>query len=331
MGSKNLAACRWQEWKDTHPFLPYLCSDSESPRNSQLEIALAITCYWTETQNNPCSLPANITEILWSLSVEAKWELFPHTYFLRRISVLPSSRRLHIEFGQSLVCYQLMKDRLERCHLVGVTPKKTPLAKAEQAISLKNKQEERRMAFHMSKGRDRSETQVHDCSSVQLHSKHKRVFFGNTCRRINSFSLIPFFDQSQRSAYLCYGKHWGKLCICSRISGTVLKVWYCFSWIVRRNWRDKDEFRKETADGLLAARHLLSSTQKYPHLICVQGHPTNIHLNSGLLSHFSSPFSPLSRSTLKDMKHFYQIICHVIKTVLTSIFKNGKLTEYLPN
>jgi len=87
----------------------------------------------------------------------------------------------------------------------------------------------------------------------------------------------------------------------------------------------------EKADGYLAAQQLLSPTQKYPHLICVQGHPTNIHLNSGHLCHLSSPFPPLSSTTLKGMKHFYVIKCHVIKIVLTSIFKNGQLIDCVPN
>lgn len=261
------------------------------------------------------SLPTNITEILWSLSLEVKWKLSPYLFYKKYFC--SSSSGLHVDFGQLLACYQPMTDKLERCHLVGVTPKETPPVKAKQTISLMNKQQETRMTFDMSKGRD---SWVQIWNSVQLHSNDKRVggSFGNICRRaipfLQFFSLTKIKDFClARSAYLCHRWRWGKLWECFQIPGTVLEVWYCFSWLVRRSWRDKDEFRNETADGLLAALHLLSSTPKYPHLICVQGHPTNIHLNSRLLSHFSSPFPPLHSSTLKGMKHFYITISCVIK------------------
>lgn len=69
-----------------------------------------------------------------------------------------------------------MKNRLERCHFVGVTPKETP-AKAEQAISLLNKPQERRIAFDTSKERDRSAIQGRVCTHMYNFTENKRVEF----------------------------------------------------------------------------------------------------------------------------------------------------------
>lgn len=70
-----------------------------------------------------------------------------------------------------------MKDRLERCHFVGVSPKEIPAAKEEQAISLLNKLQERRIAFDMSKERDRSAIQVCVCTHEYNFTANKRVGF----------------------------------------------------------------------------------------------------------------------------------------------------------
>lgn len=77
----------------------------------------------------------------------------------------------------TLFCYQPLKDRLDRCHFVGVTPKETPPAKAEQGVSLLNKLQERRIAFGMSKERDRSAIQVSVCIHKYNFTANKRVGF----------------------------------------------------------------------------------------------------------------------------------------------------------
>lgn len=75
----------------------------------------------------------------------------------------------------ALVCDQPVKGGLERCHFVGATPKETPSAEAEQAISLLSKLQERRIALDKSKERVMSAIRVCVCIHQPNFTANKRV------------------------------------------------------------------------------------------------------------------------------------------------------------
>lgn len=155
--------------------------------------------------------------------------------------------------------------------------------------------------------------------------------FGNTCRRVNSFSPfppIPFLYKVKdvclvRTAYLCY---WGRQWICS----PGLLVWfekYDTAFLeyleAAKRWKLIQKENSWWLTGCSASAFINSKVSSFE--TC----STNIHLNSGLLPHFSFSLPSQSCSTLKGMKHFHLIIWLAIKIVLTGIFKNEELTECL--